>query len=84
MLRPLLATLVNLVLLVVAVLRVPFRGLRRRRAPAFVHFLLKGDPPYRQPLQRRWPWRRERHAPGQVTSLHVLDEFSTPSPRTRW
>ena len=73
MLRPLLAALANLVLLLVAVLRGPFRVLRRRPAPAYVHFLLKRDPPYRQPLQRRWPWRRERHAPGQVTSLHVLD-----------
>ena len=74
MLRPLLAALVNLVLLLVAVLRAPVRVLRRRRAPAYVHFLLKGDPPYRQPFQRRWPWRRDRHVPGQITSLHVLDE----------
>ncbi|HEY1906054.1 MAG TPA: signal peptide peptidase SppA [Myxococcaceae bacterium] len=74
MLRPLVAALVNLVLLLVAVLRVPFRLLRRRHAPVYVRFLLKGDPPYRQPFQRRWPWRRERHAPGQVTSLRLLDE----------
>src|SRR5262249_56260100 len=57
----------------VAVLRSPFRVLRRRRAPVYVRFLLKGDPPYRQPFQRRWPWRRDRHVPGQVTSLRVLD-----------
>ena len=74
MLRPLLAAIANLVLLLVAILRAPFRLLRRHRTPAYVHVLLKGDPPYRQPLQRRWPWRRERHAPGQVTSLHVLDD----------
>ena len=73
MLRPLLAAVANLVLLLVTVLRAPFRLLRRRRAPVYVHFLLKGDPPYRQPFQRRWTWRLERHAPGQVTSLHVLD-----------
>jgi len=66
--------LVNLVLLLSAVVRAPFRLLGRRRAPVYVRFLLKGDPPYRQPLQRRWPWRRDRHAPGQVTSLHLLDE----------
>jgi len=73
-LRPLVAALVNLVLLLVAALRVPFRLLRRRHAPVYVRFLLKGDPPYRQPLQRRWPWGRERHLPGQVTSLRALDE----------
>ena len=74
MLRPLVVALVNLVLLLVAVLRAPAHLLRRRRAPTYVRFLLKADPPYRQPLQRRWPWRRERHAPGQVASLHLLDE----------
>jgi protease IV len=73
-LRPLVVTLVNLVLLLVAVLRAPGHLLRRRRAPSYVFFLLKGDPPYRQPFQRRWPWRRERLAPGQVSSLHLLDE----------
>ena len=74
MLRLLLAALVNLVLLLAAVVRAPFRVLGRRRAPVYVRFLLKGDPPYRQPLQRRWPWRRERHAPREVVSLHLLDE----------
>ena len=74
MLRPLVVALVNLVLLLVAVLRAPIHLLSRRRAPSYVRFLLKGDPPYRQAFQRRWPWRRERHAPGQVTSLHLLDE----------
>jgi len=73
-LRLLVAALVNLVLVLVAVVRAPFRLFGRRRAPVYVRFLLKGDPPYRQPLQRRWRWRRERHAPGQVESLHVLDE----------
>jgi len=73
-LRLLVASVVNLALLLVAAVRVPLRLLGRRRAPVYVRFLLKGDPPYRQPLQRRWPWRRERHAPGQVTSLHLLDE----------
>jgi protease-4 len=73
-LRPLVVALVNLVLLLVAVLRAPIHLLSRRRAPSYVRFLLKGDPPYRQAFQRRWPWRRERHAPGQVTSLHLLDE----------
>jgi protease IV len=73
-LRLLLAALVNLVLLLAVVVRAPFRLLGRRRAPVYVRFLLKGDPPYRQPLQRRWPWRRERHAPGEVVSLHLLDE----------
>jgi len=73
-LRPVVAALVNLVLLLVAVVRAPFRLFGRRRAPAYVHFLLKGDPPYRQPLQRRWRWRPARHLPGQITSLHLLDE----------
>ena len=74
MLRPLVAALVNLVLLLAAAVRAPFLLLGRRRRVVYVRFLLKGDPPYRQPFQRRWPWRRERHAPGQVTSLHLLDE----------
>ena len=74
MLRPLVAALVNLVLLLVAAGRAALRLLGRRRAPVYVRFVLKGDPPYRQPLQRRWPWRRDRPAPGQVTSLHLLDE----------
>lgn len=74
MLHPVIAALVNVVLLLLATLRAPFRLLGRRRPPVFVRFVLKGDPPYRQPLQRRWPWRRDRHAPGQVTSLHLLDE----------
>ena len=74
MLRPLVAALVNLLLLLAAVLRSPFRLLRWRRAPVYVRFVLKGDPPYRQPFQRRWPWRRQRQVPGQVTSLHLLDE----------
>ena len=75
MLRAPVAALVNLVLLLLAALRTPFRLLRRRRPPVWVRFLLKGDPPYRQPLQRRWPWRRgPRPAPGQVTSLHLLEE----------
>src|SRR4030095_3806795 len=70
----LVVALVNLVLLLVAVLRAPGHLLRRRRAPTYVFFLLKGDPPYRQPFPRRWPWRRERLAPGQLSSLHLLDE----------
>ncbi len=74
MLRLLVAALVNLVLLLAAGVQVPFRLLRRKRAPVYVRFVVKGDPPYRQPFQRRWPWRRERHVPGQVTSLHLLDE----------
>ena len=74
MLRLPIVALVNLVLLLAAVVRAPLRLLGRRRAPVYVRFLLKGDPPYRQPLQRRWPWRPERHAPGQVTSLHLLDD----------
>ncbi len=74
MLRPLVAALVNLILLLTLAARAPFHLFGRRRAPVYVRFLLKGDPPHRQPLQRRWPWRRERHAPGQVTSLHLLDE----------
>ena len=74
MLRPVITALVNLVLLVVALLRAPFHLFRRRRGPTYVRFVLKGDPPYRQRLQRRWPWRRERHGPGEVISLHLLDE----------
>jgi len=68
------AAFVNFVLLLAAVVRAPVRLLGRRRAPLYVHFVLKGDPPYRQPLQRRWPWRRGRTAPGQVTSIHLLDQ----------
>jgi hypothetical protein len=73
-LRVLAAALVNLVLLLIAALRAPFSLFGRRRPPVVVRFLLKGDPPYRQPLRRGWPWRRERHAPGQITSVHLFDE----------
>lgn len=74
MLRLPVAALVNLLLLLLAVVRTPFRLLGRRRAPLYVRFVLEGDPPYRQPLQRRWPRRRDRRGPGDVTSLHLLDE----------
>src|SRR5262249_14947880 len=77
-LRPIFAALVNLGLLLVAVFRAPFWLARRRRAPVYVRFVLKGDPPYRQPLQRRWPLRRERHGPAERASLHVRDEAVEP------
>jgi protease IV len=72
-LRPLWITLVNGLLALSAVLRLPFRLLSRRPLPAYVRFTLRGDPPYRQPLQRRWPWQRPRSGPGSVASLHDLD-----------
>jgi protease-4 len=72
-LRLLWVILVNGLLAVGAVLRFPFRLLSRRRVPAYVRFTLKGDPPYRQPLQRRWPWQRPRAGGRTVSSLHALD-----------
>jgi protease-4 len=72
-LRPLWVTLVNGLLALGAMLRLPFRLFSRRRVPAYVRFTLKGDPPYRQPLERRWPWQRPRSGPGAVSSLRDLD-----------
>jgi protease-4 len=72
-LRPLWVTLVNGLLALGGMLRLPFRFFFRRPLPAYVRFTLKGDPPYRQPLQRRWPWQRSKSGPSAVGSLHDLD-----------
>ena len=52
--RLLFLPLVNLLLLLRALLGLPFRLLGSRRRPACVHFRLSGDPPYRElPRQHR-------------------------------
>jgi protease IV len=72
-LHPLWVILVNGLLAMGAVVRLPFRWSFPRPLPAYVRFTLKGDPPYRQPLQRRWPWQRRRSGAGAVSSLHAFD-----------
>ncbi len=56
--RVLLALVWNLLLALSLVLRVPLRLLGHRAPPAYIRFVLRGDPPYRAALRRRWPWRR--------------------------
>ncbi len=68
--RILVALLLNLLLLVKALLALPFRLLRRRQAP-FVRFALRGDPPYREWAHRRWRIFSKRD-PAEVRSLDEL------------
>jgi protease IV len=68
MIRTLLALLWNALLAASLLVRVPLRLLKRRRTPAYVSFVLQGDPPYRASLVRR-PWPRRRHPPGRVVTL---------------
>jgi len=56
--RVLVALLWNLLLALSLLLRVPLRLLGHRAPPRYVRFLLRGDPPYRAALRRRWPFRR--------------------------
>jgi protease IV len=68
MMRGLLASVWNLLLATSLLVRVPVRLLSRRRPPAYVRFVLHGDPPYRSTLvRRRWP--RRRLPPGRVVAL---------------
>ncbi len=68
--RILVALLLNLVLLIKALLALPFRLLRRRRA-LYVRFALRGDPPYRELARRRWRIFSKRD-PAEVRSLDEL------------
>ncbi len=68
--RILVALLLNLLLLVKALLALPFRLLRRRQAP-YVRFALRGDPPYRELARRRWRIFSKRD-PAEVRSLDEL------------
>ncbi len=70
--RLLVSSLINLVLLLLAALRTPFRLLGTRQRPAYIYFRLKGDPPYRRSLRRRLGLFRGRPEPATVTSLEAL------------
>ena len=56
------AALWNLLLALSLVLRIAVRLFARRPPPAYVRFRLRGDPPYRASLRRRWPWHRSSGA----------------------
>ncbi|HXN42051.1 MAG TPA: S49 family peptidase, partial [Myxococcaceae bacterium] len=68
--RILVALLLNLLLLIKALLALPFRLLRRRQGP-YVRFALRGDPPYRELARRRWRIFAKRD-PAEVRSLDEL------------
>jgi protease-4 len=70
MLRLLFASVVNLLLLVVVLFRLPVRLFRGGRPPAYVRFVIEGDPPYRS--IRRWNWRRLRRPRSRVQALEVF------------
>ena len=71
--RIVVALIVNLLLLVRALLGLPFRWMRTRRRPAYVRFALRGDPPYRELIRRRWRMFSRRD-PAEVISLAALGE----------
>src|SRR5215831_2231051 len=71
--RIVVALIVNLLLLVRALLGLPFRWMRSRRRPAYVRFALRGDPPYRELVRRRWRMFSRRD-PAEVISLAALGE----------
>lgn len=65
-----LVVLWNLLLALSLLVRIPLRLLGRRRPPAYVRFVLKGDPPYRAGLRRTWFQRRP-----PPTDVAVLEAF---------
>ena len=71
--RIVVALIVNLLLLVRALLGLPFRWMRSRSRPAYVRFALRGDPPYRELIRRRWRMFSRRD-PAEVISLAALGE----------
>jgi protease IV len=70
MLRALLALLWNGLLGLLLVVRLPLRLLGGHTPPAYVRFVLRGDPPYRASLRRAW--LRRRPPAGQVAVLETL------------
>lgn len=69
--RVLVALFLNLLLLIKALLALPFRLMARRRRPPYVRFALRGDPPYRELARRRWRIFSKRD-PAEVRSLDEL------------
>ncbi len=61
----------NLLLALGLLVRVPLRLLGHRAPPTYVRFVLRGDPPYRAALRRRWPFRR---AGAEVSVLQAFRE----------
>jgi protease IV len=70
MLRILLASVVNLFVLVLVVFRLPVRLFRGGRPPSYVRFVVEGDPPYRSLW--RWNWRRLRKHRARIQVLEVF------------
>jgi protease IV len=70
MVRALFAVAWNLVLALSLLLRIPPRLFRRRPPPAYVRFILRGDPPYRTSLHRAW--LRRRPPPAEVGVLEAF------------
>jgi len=69
--RVLVALLLNLLLLIKALVALPFRLMARRRRAPYVRFALRGDPPYRDLARRRWRIFSKRD-PAEVRSLDEL------------
>jgi protease IV len=69
MVRVFLAVVWNLVLACSLLLRIPLR-LFRRHPPAYVRFILRGDPPYRGSFHRGW--LRRRPPPAEVAVLETF------------
>jgi len=83
--RIVVALIVNLLLLVRALLGLPFRWMRSRSRPAYVRFALRGDPPYRELVRRRWRMFSKRD-PAEVISLAAFGEqlaYLAKDPRVR-
>ncbi|MFL5348240.1 MAG: signal peptide peptidase SppA, partial [Hyalangium sp.] len=74
MVRLVFVALANLVLLVRALLGLPFRLLASRHRPSFIRFRLAGELPYREQRQRRFRLGGSRPEPGTVTSLEAFQE----------
>ncbi len=74
MVRLVFVALVNLVLLVRAMLGLPFRLLASRHRPSFVRFRLSGELPYREQRRPLFRLGGSRPEPGTVTSLESFQE----------
>jgi protease IV len=70
MLRAFLALLWNGLLALSLLVRLPWRLFSRGAPPAYVRFVLRGDPPYRATFRRGWLTRRPPAA--QVVALDAL------------
>jgi protease-4 len=74
MLRLPFVAIINMLLLMRALLGLPFRLLAARHRPAYVRFRLTGDPPYRERRAPRFPLGGSRPEPAAVTSVERFRE----------